>query len=236
MVKKKKQDDFEGNGFRNLLFFLMLYLVASPFLAPYKSFSVLVHVSLTMTLFFTVYTVESRQSKRSIAMALLIPLLVLYWLGIYDFIGFSNLGASAFFILYYGLLCYSYFQQISQAKRVTKKVVFAALCFYLIIGLFWGSLYSLLNELIPGAYGGTLLADSVGNSVHIFNYFSIVTLTTLGYGDITPQTIGAASLCQLEAIVGQFFTAVLVAWLMGMYIQDKRDEIVTSQGEAKEEG
>lgn len=236
MVKKKKQDDFEGNGFRNLLFFLMLYLVASPFLAPYKSFSVLVHVSLTMTLFFTLYTVESRQNKRSIAVAILIPLLVLYWLGIHDFIGFSNLGASAFFILYYGLLCYSYFQQIAKAKRVTKNVVFAALCFYLIIGLFWGSLYSLLNELIPGAYGGALLADSVDSTVHIFNYFSIVTLTTLGYGDITPQTIGAASLCQLEAIVGQFFTAVLVAWLMGMYIQGKREEIVTSQGEAKEEG
>ena len=101
MVKEKQQENLEGNGFRNLLFFLMLYLVASPFLAPYESYSVLVHVSLTMTLFFAVYTVESKRSKRSIAVAMLIPLLVLYWLGISDFIDFSNLGASAFFILYY---------------------------------------------------------------------------------------------------------------------------------------
>jgi len=80
----------------------------------------------------------------------------------------------------------------------------------------------LLEELLPGSYGGGLLESVQGHSVHIFNYFSMVTLTTLGYGDIIPQTAGAAALCQLEAIVGQFFTAVLVAWLMGMIISEKQ--------------
>jgi len=82
-------------------------------------------------------------------------------------------------------------------------------------------LYAVLNEFYPGAYGGTLLENLQGNSVHIFTYFSMVTLTTLGYGDITPQTAGAASLCQMEAIVGQFFTAVLAAWLVGMYVSEQ---------------
>ncbi|MCD6389525.1 MAG: two pore domain potassium channel family protein, partial [Desulfobulbaceae bacterium] len=48
------------------------------------------------------------------------------------------------------------------------------------------------------------------------------TLTTLGYGDITPQTLGAGALCQMEAIVGQFFTAVIVAWLVGNIITEKQ--------------
>lgn len=67
------------------------------------------------------------------------------------------------------------------------------------------------------------MLDNVQDSpLHIFNYFSMVTLTTLGYGDITPQTAGAGALCQMEAIVGQFFTAVVVAWLVGSIITEKQ--------------
>ncbi|HFQ90519.1 MAG TPA: two pore domain potassium channel family protein, partial [Desulfobulbus sp.] len=51
-----------------------------------------------------------------------------------------------------------------------------------------------------------------------FQYFSFVTLTTLGYGDILPRTEGATALCQTEAIVGQFFMAVLVARLVGIRV------------------
>ncbi|RUM45652.1 MAG: Ion channel protein, partial [Desulfocapsa sp.] len=71
-------------------------------------------------------------------------------------------------------------------------------------------------------YSGVLL-NAQSDPIHLFNYFSFVTLTTLGYGDITPQTAGAASLCQMEAIVGQFFTAVVVAWLVGMHVSNRHD-------------
>lgn len=80
-----------------------------------------------------------------------------------------------------------------------------------------------MGELSPGSYSGALLEKEPDNLLHIYNYFSMVTLTTLGYGDITPQTPGAAALCQMEAIVGQFFTAVLVAWLVGNFISDKQE-------------
>ena len=55
-----------------------------------------------------------------------------------------------------------------------------------------------------------------GEHLHDFVYFSYITLTTLGYGDILPQTQGATALCQAEAIIGQFFIAVLVARLVGI--------------------
>ena len=91
------------------------------------------------------------------------------------------------------------------------------MCLYLVIGLFWGTLYTWLEVLSPGAFSGALLENPGTSELHLFNYFSLVTLTSLGYGDITPQIPGAASLCQMQAILGQFFTAVLVAWLVGMY-------------------
>jgi len=224
MAAHKKKDTIEGHGFRNLLVFLLVYVVGSPFLAPYPSLAILAHASLSVALFVAVYAVQKRQKQRSFAMALLLPLLILYWLGIYDIVPFSQLGAYLLFAVYFGLLVYSYAIQIVHSRRVTPTVLYGSFCLYLITGLFWGSLYSVLQELSPGSYSGTLLDKVQGSSFHIFNYFSMVTLTSLGYGDITPQTPGAASLCQIEAIVGQFFTAVLVAWLVGMYMFEKQDE------------
>ncbi len=222
MTSRRKKHPLKGNGFRNLLFFLILYIVGSPFLEPYPSLAVLAHISLTMALFAAAYAVHKQQHERSIALALLLPLLTLYWLGIYDIIPFSELGANLLFVIYYGLLMYAFVTQIIRADRVTAKILYATFCTYILLGLFWGSLYSLLNGLTPGAFSGALLENIQTHSTHTFNYFSFVTLTTLGYGDITPQTAGAAALCQMEAIVGQFFTAVIVAWLVGMFISDKR--------------
>ena len=223
MIAHHKKRPIQGNGFRNLLFFLLVYIVGSPFLEPYPSLAVLAHISLTIALFAAVYAVHKQQHERSIALALLLPLLVLYWLSIYNIINFSRLGANFLFAVYYGLLIYAFIVQTTRADRVTTKILYATFCIYLLIGLFWGSLYNLLDELTPGAFSGVLLENIQGHSIHMFNYFSFVTLTTLGYGDITPQTAGAAALCQMEAIVGQFFTAVIVAWLVGMFISDKRD-------------
>ena len=223
MTSITKKAAIEGPAFRNLLFFLFLYLIGSPFLAPYPSLAILAHASLSVAMLFAVYTVQKQQQQRSFAMILLLPLLALYWLGIYDIVGFSKLGSDLFFVLYFGLLVYSYVRQIIRSPRVTANLLYATFCLYLIIGLFWGSLYTLLDELMPGAYSGVLLDNVPDRSIHAFNYFSMVTLTTLGYGDITPQTPGAAALCQMEAIVGQFFTAVLVAWLVGMYISDRQN-------------
>ena len=54
-----------------------------------------------------------------------------------------------------------------------------------------------------------------------FEYFSFITITTLGYGDITPLTNRASALTLLEAIIGQIYLVVLVAWLVGMYVSRK---------------
>ncbi len=230
MASRNKKSHMKGPQHRSLLFFLLLYVVGSPFLKPYPSLAVLAHISLSMALFAAVYAVDKQRHQRSVAISLLMPLMALYWLGIYDVISFSRFGTNLLFAVFYGLLAYSFTVQITHSRRVSTNVLFATFSLYLIIGLFWGSLYTLLNELSPGAYSGALL-DNTQNTFHVFNYFSFVTLTTLGYGDITPQTAGASSLCQMEAIVGQFFTAVVVAWLVGMHVSNRHGK---DQSEAVE--
>ena len=213
----------ERHGFRNLLILLLIYIVGSPFLEPYGQLSILAHLFLSITLFVAVYTVQRQQGRRPLAIVVLLILLLLYWLGIYEVIRFSRLGSYLLFILYFSLLIYSYIRELASFQRVTLEVLYGALCLYLIVGLFWGALYTLLNSLYPGSYSGILLESTQGSQLHIFNYFSMVTLTTLGYGDITPQTPGAGALCQLEAIIGQFFTAVIVGWMVGNIVTGKQD-------------
>jgi len=206
----------EGHGFRNLLIFLLIYIVGSPFLDPYPSLEILANLFLTLTLFLSVYTVRRQRRRRSLAITILLILQLFFWLGAYDLIPLSREAAYLLFLIYFGLLIYSYTKELARFRKITVNVLLAALCLYLIIGLFWGAFYTLLNVLVPGSYAGTLLDKApVSSQLHIFNYFSMVTLTTLGYGDITPQTPGAGALCQMEAIIGQFFTAVIVAWLVG---------------------
>jgi len=205
-----------------LLFFLLIYLFGSPFLHPYPSLGVIAHVLLSTALCFAVYAVQKAQNYRSFAMILLIPVLVLYWLGLYDIIPFSRHAAYLLLSVFYALLILAFTHQLARAHVITLNEIFATLCLYLIVGLLWGALYGLLYDISPGSYAGALLNDDWDTKYHVFNYFSLVTLTTLGYGDIAPQTPGAAALCQLEAVVGQFFIAVVVAWLVGNFVSEKQ--------------
>jgi voltage-gated potassium channel len=211
-------DAMSGNRFWWMLVLLVAYLFFSPFIPDDSKASMGVHFLLSVTLFFSAWAVQKDHHQRSLALGLMGVALLLYWLGIFKLVPFSSEGALLLFIGFYALLIYTLACQLMRSSRVTGGVIAAALCLYLIIGLLWGASYALLQDFHGGAaFSGTLIEEGGTSQLHIFNYFSMVTLTTLGYGDITPQIPGAAALCQMEAIVGQFFTAVLVARLVGMY-------------------
>ena len=111
--------------------------------------------------------------------------------------------------------------------HVTLNTICAALSVYLLLAVVWAMLYGLVDLIEPGsfAYNTTIGGDDPsmqfggGRSV-IPLYFSLVTLTTLGYGDIVPVSPAASMLAVVEAVIGQFYLTVLVAWLVGMYISD----------------
>jgi hypothetical protein len=209
---------FSERRFTRLLIGLLGYLFLTPFIPQGSVVATLVvQGGLTAMLFLAASAVQKRQHSRSIAMGVMAVAVAFHWLGVFQLVPYSADAALVFFVLFYALLIYAFFKQLLRAQNVNAGVILVSLCLYLIIGLFWGSLYTLLQRFCGDAFSGVLLEDAGTSVLHLFNYFSIVTLTTLGYGDITPQIPAAASLCQMEAIVGQFYTAVLVAWLVGMY-------------------
>jgi hypothetical protein len=209
-------------SFHNLLVWLLVYLVAGPFITG-KHTQIILSVSISLVLFFAVYAINNRSKLFKYVQVLMGMTLVIYWLSIFKIVAFSNIASKMIIIVYMALLIYAFSKYVFMARKVTTRLISAALCLYLLMGALWGFIYDLLDTLAPGSYKGDLLATAVDIPTRLqhFEYFSFVTLTTLGYGDILPQTEGAAALCQTEAIIGQFFMAVLVARLVGIQVSQE---------------
>lgn len=94
-------------------------------------------------------------------------------------------------------------------------------CIYLLSGSLWGIIYFLLSVIAPTSFAG-IVGDTWSVQLNELTYHSFVTLTTLGYGDVTPVEPVARTLCYLEAILGQLYLTVLVASLVGMHIARRR--------------
>jgi hypothetical protein len=104
---------------------------------------------------------------------------------------------------------------IAQRPTVTGASVASALTVYLLLGILWSQAYALLDYYDPAAFYG-LDPDSMTDRRELF-YFSFVTLTTLGYGDIGPISPVARSLVITQAIAGQLYLVVMVAALVGAW-------------------
>jgi hypothetical protein len=113
--------------------------------------------------------------------------------------------------------------QVFRPDRVDLNKIVGALCIYLIIGAIWAIAFQLLETFHPGSFGGLEEYSTHVRTARLY-YFSLVTLTTLGYGDVVPLTPYAETLAVSEAVFGQFYLAVLVAGLIGAYLTDRENQ------------
>jgi len=124
------------------------------------------------------------------------------------------------------------FISLLRADRVSLDTIVGGICVYLLIGLCFTVTFILMVELSPGAFvqgDQAIVRAAADASAHtlMLLYFSFVTITTLGYGDITPQGGIAQMLVTAEAIIGQLYLTIFVARLIAGYVA--RDRI----GEAR---
>lgn len=112
-------------------------------------------------------------------------------------------------------------RQVAVGNDISPNRIIGAVCIYLLLGVMWSIFYGVTEYFQPGSFRGLTEAVSPAWNPD-WVYYSFVTLTTLGYGDITPLTQTARSLSFVEAVVGQFYIAVLVAGLVSAYISAKQ--------------
>ena len=102
---------------------------------------------------------------------------------------------------------------------ITTRRIEGAIAVYLLLGFTWAQAYELVALWHPGAFAGAV----EGTGFKPLTYYSFVTLTTMGYGDIMPVHPLARALAVLEALTGQLYLAILLARLVSLGIQSRRD-------------
>jgi voltage-gated potassium channel len=111
-------------------------------------------------------------------------------------------------------------KQIALDNEINTNRIVGAVCVYLLLGVIWAMTYNLVETILPGSFAGFSPTHGHGwNSEWL--YFSFVTMTTLGYGDILPVSATARGFAYMQAIVGQFYIAVLVAGLVSAYVSKR---------------
>ena len=205
---------------------LLGYLLLTPFLQDILRLQLIYMLFMTAVLLTSVFAVSSDRRHTVTAAALAVPMLLLDWMAyIYPSKALS-LGANLVTLLFMGCVIVLILKFIFTTREVNRHVIFGAISVYLLIGFSWSILYSILENLSPGSFSQSPVsaASQPADVPASFAYFSFVTITTLGYGDITPLTRKAQSLAVGEAIIGQIYMTVLIAWLVGLYVSRKVTE------------
>lgn len=208
----------QGNFFY-LLFSLLLLLVLIPFFGGTVVGNIVVDIAFSAVLLSAIYAVSERKQQFMIAIVLAIPMLVTRWVN--HFVNNNSLfltseGFTTLFLVFTAVLILSH---VLRDEEVTANKIYGALSVYLLIGLTWALLFVMIEGIWPGSF---LMGQASGiplvKRLPQFIYYSFVTLTTLGYGDITPLTPPVQTLAYLEAVIGQIYLAVLIARLVGLHI------------------
>jgi hypothetical protein len=105
--------------------------------------------------------------------------------------------------------------------RVTHHRIIGAILVYLSIAVIFTALFTMIGLLVPNAFSGMSFEDNPALASKVI-YFSFVTLTSTGYGDVFPVHPVARSLCNLETIIGQLYPATLLARLVSLEIEGRR--------------
>ena len=210
---------FSENRFFILLVLILSTIVLTPFLDHLLETKILMDIFLTVLFFGIIFVIRSKRSHLIIASILVLPLILSTWsIYFYESTGIS-IFTRIFGALFFGYAVLIILQMIAGSTEVTRETIFAAVVAYLLIALMWAFLYMILEMVAPGSF--SFPDKSIRVETMQFEYFSFITITTLGYGDITPLTNRASALTLLEAIIGQIYLVVLVAWLVGMFVSNK---------------
>src|SRR6476620_84067 len=208
-----------------LLVALALLFFFFPFVEEVKGGDVIVSILLSLVLLSAVLAVADRKAVFFIALLLAIPATAGRWISHFrpDLVPppvFLVAGLALIAFVVFNLLGF-----VLRAPSVNTEVLCASISAYLMLGLIWTMAYWLVDQLTPG--GAFSFNTHAGKqSMNGFNafYFSFITLSTVGYGDITPLSRIARWLAATEAMTGLLYVTVLIARLVSLYSIPKSND------------
>ncbi|RLA83065.1 MAG: two pore domain potassium channel family protein [Epsilonproteobacteria bacterium] len=182
-----------------------------------------VEILIVSILFISVRSLKSDKSWKFTVYIMMFFLLIIFISNkIFEnttIIDISHLFILLFFFV--GSLRLSY-RQILTSKEVNSNMIIGSLVLYFFLALIWATLYLLLLIFFPEGFNGLESLPWKENFSKVI-YFSFATLTTLGYGDISPKNPISQFFVYAEAIVGVFYMAIIVSSLVSASLENKKN-------------
>lgn len=217
---EQKFEDFFKNRFNHLLLLIVLLLLTAPFLRLAHSggphFFPLCYGLIFLASNLLILKIMAHRPSRFWLSAVLFTAVfcfdvVVKRLGL-SWSEWTLIVSDAGYVVFLAIFLNYLFRSLFNEKKVTSDSIKGGICIYLLLGVLWGIIYRILEFCDPAAFAPK------GEAVRNLFYFSYVTLTTVGYGDIVPASYLAQTLAFMEAVTGQIFLAVFIARLMGLHI------------------
>lgn len=205
----------DSSRYINLLFWILVILAIYPYLNDTRQGSIVLALGSTLVMLAALFAAQAHRRNPWVARIMGIVYFVIMWIDVFTARGAIDAVAVLASILFYVTVIVAILRDVLSHRTVVKNTLSGAVCVYLLLGFAWSGAYWLVEFLQPGAY-------RFPDGVEVlrwtdFLYFSYTTLTTLGYGDITPLDDHARSLTSLEAICGAMYVALLISRLVAGY-------------------
>ena len=211
----------------SLLIFLLLAMLLQPFVETLIG-KLVIEFFFIAVLFAGLRAIQIKKGLLRFEVALLIISLVVGIAGSlmdYEVLFLIGLSGRALFLI---LVALTILYDLFHTREVTGDTLAGAVCVYLLIALIWGYGYLIVEFISPESYSFTLGHERmnlwVSKEFFPFFYFSLVTMTTVGYGDMAPLTTGSQLLATMEALIGQIYLTILVARLVGMHLVHQQQQ------------
>lgn len=221
MLRTPTLHSLRRSRFLFLLLALVVLLLVSPFLdnsRPHHAYFIILFAFIMLS---AVRIANKQRSRRIVALVIGAPWLLLSLGGLLWQNTELTVGANLLFVVFNMYVFVIVVGTVVRAVEVDFDILLGAASVYLLIGIIWAVSYMVIHQLDPEAF--SLIHNESQPLFHEFLYFSLTTLTTLGYGDITPLNPFAQIWAAMEAVVGTLYITLLVARLVGMY-QSQRSQ------------
>ena len=195
-----------------LMVLILSLLIVGPILESFVAVGNVIDVFMTAIVICMLYLITNRKGLLYFGGVLAGIMILTMWLDNFYEHNLLSTSSIIFGIILTIVVTKSTLMFIIKSETVTRAVVYAGMLLYILIAQLWAMVYMLLYLITPASFN---LPGGQGNLL-VFEYYSFVTLTTLGFGDITPLTNVAKMFSVLEAVVGQLYLVVVIAWLVGM--------------------
>jgi hypothetical protein len=207
-----------------LLIFFLGYFIVLNSMGEIRFGRLVAHIFFSFVIVAGVLTTFKQRWLSFLAIVLAVASLALNWAEeIRPAAGLAIL-ANSVTLIYLGILLAVVIAQVFRGGPVTAHRIRGAIVIYLLLGLMWAFAYQVVALTIPQAFRlpeGLIAGDPDGLRREL-TYFSVVTLTTTGYGDITAVNPVARTLVMLEALVGQLYPAIVLAWLVSLGVMHQK--------------